>query len=106
MVVEMMVNFEEIPRNQLTEDAVRVLDQLRGMLPENALQQVYIKGDLRPVASGNRIVLENASTVSVGRFTFDLAEIKGRFQINPAIEMNHFAFNRFELHEGYLLLQR
>jgi len=106
MIVELMVNFDEIPRQQLTPDGVRVLDQLRGMLPEKALQQVYIKGDLQPVASGDRIVLGGTSQISVGRFSFGLADLKSRFKIDPAIDMNHFAFRRFELREGYVLLQR
>jgi len=106
MVVEMMVNLEKIPRDQLTPEGARVLDQLRGMLPEKTLQQVYIKGDLQPVASGEHIILGGASQIHIGRFTFSLADLQSRFHIDPAISMSHFAFSRFELHEGYLLLRR
>jgi len=106
LIVEMMVNLEKIPADQLTPEGKRILDQISGLLPERALQQVYIKGDLRPVASGRRIVLAEASTVSVGRFTFNLADLRKRFQIDPAIDMSHFAFSRFELQEGSIVLQR
>lgn len=106
LIVEMMVDLEKIPTEQLTGEGKRILGQIRGLLPEKALQQVYLKGDLRPVASGKRITLAEASTVSVGRFTFDLADLNRRFQIDPVIDMSHFSFSRFELQEGSIVLQR
>ncbi len=106
MIIEIMVNLEKFPADQLTPEGKRIFDQISGLLPAKALQQVYFKGDLRPVASGKRIVLTEASTISVGRFNFSLADLRKRFQIDPAIDMSHFAFSRFELQEGSIVLQR
>ncbi len=106
MVVEMMVNLEAIPRDELTPEGARVFDQLRDLLPDKTLQQVYIKGDLEPVASGDRVILGGSSRIQIGRFTFDLTDLKNRFHLDPAIAMSHFAFSRFELREGYLLLRQ
>ena len=104
LVIEMMVDLTKFPDARLGPQGAAVFKKVKGMLPEKTLSELYVKGDVRPLIAGEQVLMASGSSLGIGKFTFNAAEIQEKFGVQPRIDLNHFAFRKFRLGQGYIEL--
>lgn len=104
LVVEMMIDLTKFPDARLGPQGAAVFKKVKAMLPEKTLSELYVIGDVRPLIAGEQVLMASGSSLGIGKFTFSAAEIQEKFGVQPRIDLNHFAFRKFRLGQGYIEL--
>ncbi len=104
VTVEMILDVNAIPAERLTPDGVRVLDEIRKLVPGKYLHEVYVKATLLPQVRGDEIEFAGNSSISIGRISLPFSELKKRFNIQPRIDLHSFLIRDMEIENGYLVL--
>ncbi len=106
VIVEMILDVEKIPPERLTPEGVRVLDEIRKLVPEKYLHEVYVKANLLPRVNGDQIEFAGNSTISIGRISLPFSELEKRLDIQPRMDMDAFNFRDLRIENGYIELYK
>jgi len=103
--VEMIVDVHRMPLDNLPDDAQKALEQLLKMVPENALNDLYVKCSLQPEKQKNTVSFDPASSLSIGKMNIPLEELKKKLGSKRKISLKSFPVSDFKLKDNAIILK-
>lgn len=81
----MVVNLSQLPPNLLPPEGQKVINQMTQALPILADRDVYVSLSMRPTIEQGRLVLDDSTVLSVGRYQVPLSQITEQFGLSPQV---------------------
>ena len=103
--VEVIADVRKVATEGIPDKAKKAFDQLIKHVPENALNDLYIKCDLRPMKQGDFMSLDPSSSISVGKMNFPMAKLAEKFDLNQNISLKDLSLSDFDLKDGAIVLK-
>lgn len=104
--LEMILDLDKMPRNQLPPEAHSALTTLIKILPDQAIHDLYVKCNLKPVKENTQVSFDPNSSIYIGKFRFPLADVEGRLGLPHGVPLRLLEFSDFELQENAIILVR
>jgi hypothetical protein len=104
--VEMVVDVNKLPMEKLPPEAKKAADQIIGMLPQGALNDVYLKVDFSGMKNGGALCLDTHSRVRIGKIEFSVGEIEKITGINSRDVIKALGFNNFSITDSGFVFKR
>lgn len=104
--LEMILDLDKMPRNQLPPEAHSALETLIKILPDQAIHDLYVKCNLKPVKENTKVSFDPNSTIHIGKFHFPLADVESRLGLPHGVPLKLLEFSDFELQDNAIVLIR
>jgi len=103
--VEMIVDVRRMPLDNLPENTQKALEQFLKMVPENALNDLYVKCNLQPEKQKNTVSFDPLSSLSIGKMNIPLEEFKKKIGAKRKISLKSFPVSDFKLKDNAIILK-
>ena len=81
----MVVNLSQLPPNLLPPEGQKLINQMTQVMPILADRDVYVSLSMRPTIEQGRLVLDDNTVLSVGRYQVPLSQITEQFGLSPQV---------------------
>jgi hypothetical protein len=103
--VEMIVDVPRMPPDNLPANAQKALDQFLKMVPENALNNLFLKCNLTPEKQENTVSFDPASNFSIGKMNIPMEKLKEKLGSKRKLSLKSFPVSDFKLKDNAILLK-
>lgn len=109
----MVVNLSDIPLSALPSEGQQALSQLTERFPVLANRDVYVGIQGSPRIENGRLVLDDSTVVTIGRFQLPLADLANQMglsqrqiedQLAQALTQNGIALEDLQIQEGQVVI--
>ncbi len=103
--VEMIVDMRRMPLDNLPDNAQKALEQFLKVVPENALNDLYVKCNLQPEKQENTVSFDPASSFFIGKMNIPLEKLKEKLGSKRKISLKSFPVSDFKLKDNAIILR-
>lgn len=103
--IEMIVDVEQLPKDQLPPAALKALDKITQFLPRKALNNLLVKIDAVPRQEGDQIVIGDDAQITIAGISMSVKEAMQRFNI-PASSFSSVPIKDFQLGLNSITIKR
>lgn len=104
--LEMILDLDKIPRQQLPLEAHSALETLIKILPDQTIRDLYVKCNLKPVKENGQVSFDPNSSIHIGKFQFSLGDVESRLGLPHGVPLKLLEFSDFELQQDAIVLVR
>ena len=102
--LEMIVDVRRMPVEDLPAEWQKALDQLLKVVPQNALNDLYVKCYLQIEKQDDFVSFDPLSRVSLGKMNLPLSDMKKKLASKGKIPLKKFPVSGFEFKENSIIL--
>jgi len=103
--MEMIIDLIQMPPVNLPKKVQKTIEQILKAVPKNALNELYIRGDLKTEKREKAINFDPISNISIGKMSLPLEELKKKLGTKQKLSLESFPISDFELKENAILLK-
>ncbi|MBU0987746.1 MAG: hypothetical protein KKH68_10900 [Proteobacteria bacterium] len=103
--LEMIVDMHRMPLENIPDDARKALDQLLKIMPESALNDLYVKFNLQLLKQEDAVALDPLSSISLGKMNLPVEKLKKKIGSKRDLSLQTFPASNFELNENAIILK-
>ena len=102
--LEMIVDMSRMPVENLPAEGQKALEKLLKVVPENALNDLFVKCNLQLEKQDDFVSFDPLSSVSVGKMKLPLSGLKKKLGSKGKIPLKKFPVSGFEFKENSIIL--
>nr|MBC8360394.1 hypothetical protein [Candidatus Desulfatibia profunda] len=103
--VEMIVDMRLIPPEKLPKDAQKAFKQFLGLVPKNALNNLYIKCNMQALKQEGSVSLDPLSSISIGKMNLPVAELKKKIGSKRTFSLESLPISDVEFEKDAIILK-